>query len=326
MLVRLLHCMRHALIQHIVRTVASTLRIKRTPVPVLHMRLCVSSWKVLLQASRSTRDSSADSEVPASASLQRSQPGSPEQAQRAASAQAQGPSISRPSPARRPSAEQQPVMVPFQGAWPECASPARSGQLPSTAMEPMLAPGKSWQEPGTPSAPGMPSSRTMLYHELDDAPGGDQRGYQQARQGSSQANPLGDSVASLTHSRNAGFAADRRVRSPTREQRGPLGAAHHSMPSTVQEDLPRSSTSALRQPQGPPSRAGSSGLGGRPLLGERSSSGNPFKQPAAAGEESPLAPRRSIGNPFAPPGELDDVLSNPFKNPAYQDVQRSAKV
>ena len=294
--------------------------------PTLHLLLCVRSRVVLLQASHSTRNSSADTEVPGAASLHCSQPGSPEQAQRAASAQAQGPSISRPSPARRPSAEQQPVMVPFQGAWPECASPARSGQLPSTAMEPMLAPGKSWQEPGTPSAPGMPSSRTMFYHELDDAPGGDQRGPLQPRQGSSQANPLGDSVASLTHSRNAGFASDRRVRSLTREQRGPLGAAHRGTPSTVQEDPPSSSASALRQPQEPRSRAGSSGLGEGPLLGERSSSGNPFKQPAAAGEESPLAPRRSIGNPFAPPGELDDVLSNRFRNPAYQGVQKSAKM
>ena len=33
------------------------------------------------------------------------------------------------------------------------------------------------------------------------------------------------------------------------------------------------------------------GLGEGPLLGGRSSSGNPFKQTAAAGEESPLAPQ-----------------------------------
>ena len=217
--------------------------------------------------------------------------------------------------------EQQPVMVPFQGAWPECASPAHSGQLHGTAMKPMLAPGKSWQEPGTPSAPSMPSSRTTFYHEFDNAPGGDPRGPQQARHGSSQANPLGDSVASLTHSRNAGFTSDRRVRSPRREQRGPPGAAHRNMPSTVKEDHPSSSASAPRQSQGTPSRSGSSGLGGGPMQGGRSSSGNPFKQPVA-GEESPLAPRRSIGNPFAPSGELDDVQSNPFKNPAYQ---KSAK-
>ena len=294
--------------------------------PALHLRLRVRSEIVLLQASHSTRNSSADTEVLGAASLHYSQPGSPEQAQRAASGQAQAPFINRPSPARRPSVEQQPVVVPFQGAWPECASPAHSGQLPGTAMEPMLAPGKSWQEPGTPSAPGMPSCRTMFYHELNDAPGEVPGRPWQARQGSSQANPLGDSVASLTHSRNAGFASDRRVRSPTREQCGPLGAAHCSTPSTVQEDPPSSSASALRQPQEPRSRAGSSGLGEGPLLGGRSSSGNPFKQPAAAGEESPLAPRRSIGNPFAPSGELDDVLSNPFKIPAYQDVQKIAKV
>lgn len=292
----------------------------------LHLRLRVRSEIVLLQASHSTRNSSADTEVPGAASLHCSQPGSPEQAQRAASGQAQAPFINRPSPARRPSVEQQPVVVPFQGAWPECASPAHSGQLPGTAVEPMLAPGKSWQEPGTPSAPGMPSRRTVFYHELNDAPGEVPGRPLQARQGSSQANPLGDSVASLTHSRNAGFASDRRVRSPTREQCGPLGAAHRSTPSTVQVDPPSSSASALRQPQEPRSRAGSSGLGEGPLLGGRSSSGNPFKQTAAAGEESPLAPRRSIGNPFAPPGELDDVLSNPFKNPAYQDVQKFAKV
>ena len=68
----------------------------------LHLRLRVRSEIVLLQASHSTRNSSADTEVPGAASLHCSQPGSPEQGQRAASGQAQAPFINRPSPARRP--------------------------------------------------------------------------------------------------------------------------------------------------------------------------------------------------------------------------------
>ena len=163
-----------------------------------------------------------------------------------------------------------------------------------------------------PSAPGMSASaaRSMFYHEPGEAPG------QPGRQGSGQGNPLGDSVASLTQSRDAGFPAGRRVRSPTRE--------HRSVPSTVQEDLPSSSSAAGSQPGAPMPRApssGPSGAGGSHIgqLGARSSSGNPFMDPDAP--VLPTAQRKSFGNPFAPPEDDPGKVTNPFKNQIHTKTQ-----
>ena len=252
------------------------------------------------------RSSSASREVP---SVPGSQHSSPAPARRASTGDSAGASSSRASP-------QQPVVVPFQGAWPECSSPQHSAQLAD-------APLKAWQEPGTPSAPGMSASASGFYHEPDQAPGS--QADQQAGQGSGQVNPLGDSVASLTQSRDAGFAGNRRVRSPSRGQRR-AQPAHHSIPSTVQEGQPGSAFASQAQAFEP--RAASSGLGteGRDveMLGRRSSSGNPFKTIRAS--KSPAGRWPYLGNPFAPPKEDAARDTNPFKNPDLGDLYAPARL
>ena len=263
---------------------------------------------MIVQVLRPTRTSSASRELP---SVSGSQHSSPAQARRTSTGESAGASSSRASPTR----PQQPVVVPFQGAWPECSSPQRSAQ----AAE---APLKAWQEPGTPSAPGMSASTSRFYHEPDQAPGS-QVG-QQAGQGSGQVNPLGDSVASLTQSRDAGFAGNRRVRSPSRGQR-PVQPAHHSIPSTVQEEQPGSAFASNAQAFTPRAASSGSGTEGRnvEMLGRRSSSGNPFKTIRAA--PSPAGRRPSLGNPFAPPEEDADRDTNPFKNTALRDLYTPAR-
>ena len=233
-------------------------------------------------------------------------------ARRASTGETAGVSGSRTSPEK----VQRPVVVPFQGAWPECASPQRSARFAD-------APLKAWQEPGTPSAPGMSASTSAFYHEPDQAPRN--LTSQRAGESSGQGNPLGDSVASLTQSRDAGFAANRRVRSPSRGQR-PAQPAHHSTPSTVQEEQP--SNSSQSQAQASVRAAASSGTataGSRTFepLGRRSSSGNPFKTIRAA--QSPTGRRPSLGNPFASSTEGAERETNPFKNPAFQDLYTPAK-
>lgn len=294
------------------------------------------------------RSSSAGTELPNAAG---SHPSSPAPARRATTDAGQGNSSSRTSPVR------QPVVVPFQGAWPDCASPTRSVQLADV-------PCKAWQEPGTPSAPGMPSPTSMFYHEPDQGPGSAVS--QQARPSSGHANPLGDSVASLTQSRDAGFSANRRVRSPTRFDRPPQ-PAHRSMPSMVQEEQPGSSAvshaemvmpdaassgSARHAPAQPahhsmpsafkerqtssssPSQPGafmpyaaSSGSARDDSksfepLGRRSSLGNPFKTIRAA---QSAERRPSLGNPFAPPEENADRETNPFKDHSSEDLSTCAQ-
>ena len=254
------------------------------------------------------RSSSASREIPSAPGSQHS---SPAPARRASTGESAGASSSRASPPK----PQQPMVVPFQGAWPECSSPQRSAQHAD-------APLKAWQEPGTPSAPGMSASTSRFYHEPDWA-ASSQAG-QQAGHGSGWVNPLGDSVASLTQSRDAGFAGNRRVRSPSRGQR-PAQPAHHSTPSTVQEEQPGSAFASSAQATLSP--AASSGLAteGKTVgsLGRRSSSGNPFKTIRAA--RSPAGRRPSLGNPFAPPEEDADKDTNPFKNPALRDLYTPAR-
>ena len=132
-------------------------------------------------------------------------------------------------------------------------------------------------------------------------------------------------MASLTQSRDAGFAAVGRVRSPSRGQR-PAQPAHHSTPSTVQEEQASSSSQPQAQTQVP--QAASSGLAAEDNrtsepLGRQSSSGNPFKTIRAA--RSSAGRRPSLGNPFAPPEENADGETNPFNDPAFKDFYTPAK-
>ena len=264
-----------------------------------------------LQVLQPMRSSSAGHEVSQSAAAPGSQRSSPAQARRATTGEAEGASSSRPSSTVQQ--QQPPVVVPFQGAWPDCASPTHSGQL---------SPLKSWQEPGTPSAPGLSASgsRTMFYHEPGKTPRdpASQAGRQSS--GEAQANPLGDSVASLTQSRDAGFAADRRVRSLMRGQR-PAQPAHHSVPSTVQEEQP--SSSSMPQAEAAMSRTASSGGRSLEALATRTSSGNPFKTIRPA--DSTRARRASLGNPFAlSKGDADQEM-NPFKQSSYKGPQDQSR-
>ena len=255
------------------------------------------------------RSSSASREVPSASGSNASSPGP---ARRASTGEPAGASGSRAA-APRP---QLPVVVPFHGAWPDCASPRRSAQFAD-------APLKAWQEPGTPSAPGVSASTSAFYHEPDQVPGSPVA--QQAGQGAGQTNPLGDSVASLTQSRDAGFAVDRRVRSPSRVQR-PAQPAHCSTPSTVPEE--QASSSSQAQAQAPVPQAASPGLAAEDSrtfepLGRRSSSGNPFRTIRAA--QSSAGRRPALGNPFAPPEKYPDRETNPFKNPAVRDLHTPAR-
>ena len=264
-----------------------------------------------LQVLQSRRSCSAGHEVSQSAAAPGSQQSSPAPARRATTGEAEGASSSRPSSAVQH--QQPPVVVPFQGAWPDCASPTHSGQLP---------PLKSWQEPGTPSAPGLSASgsRTMFYHEPGETPRGSASQPGKRSSGQAQANPLGDSVASLTQSRDAGFPADRRVRSPTRGQR-PAQPAHHSVPSTVEEEQP--SSSSTPQAEALLSRTASSGGTSGEALATRTSSGNPFKTIRPA--DSTRARRTSLGNPFALPRDNSDQDMNPFKQSSYKGPQDQSR-